>query len=136
MSQGERENLLKKKKILKTQLAKFKGKINWENLDSTACHLFIVKYELFNNELKSIFDELFNVCEETDIDTFVEEKLNIQESIDDVILKLKREKEKLSSHSNSDVRTERFSLETVKLPKLTLPTNRVSEIQSILPEEN
>ncbi|GFQ81674.1 retrovirus-related Pol polyprotein from transposon 17.6, partial [Trichonephila clavata] len=122
MSQGERENLLKKKKILKTQLAKFKGTINWENLDSTACQLFIEKYELFNNELKSIFDELFNVCEETDIDKFVKEQLSIQESIDDVILKLKRENEKLSSLSNSDARTERFSLETVKLPKLTLPT--------------
>ncbi|GFQ72984.1 retrovirus-related Pol polyprotein from transposon 17.6 [Trichonephila clavata] len=62
------------------------------------------------------------MSQETDINKFVEEQLNIQESIDDVILKLKRENEKLSSHSNSDVRTERFSLETVKLPKLTLPT--------------
>ncbi|GFU95614.1 DUF1758 domain-containing protein [Trichonephila clavipes] len=104
------------------QLAKFKGKINWENVDSTACQLFIEKYELFSNQLKRIFDELFNLCEETDIDKFVKEQLNIQERIDDIILELKRENKKWSSHSNSEVSTERISLEVVKLPKSTLPT--------------
>ncbi|GBM98111.1 hypothetical protein AVEN_18863-1 [Araneus ventricosus] len=109
--------LTKKKRVLKAQLTKFKEKIYFEKIDKSEGDLIVEKCKELKKKFDDVFDAIYTACDETVIDSYVEEQESILENIDETYLTVVR-KFKTSNCSSSKTEVS----DSVKLPKLSLPT--------------
>ncbi|GBL81031.1 hypothetical protein AVEN_83113-2 [Araneus ventricosus] len=117
MAGNELKDFLTKKRVLKAQLTKFKEKIAFEKIDKSEGDLIVDKCKELKKKFEDVFDAIYTACDETVIDSYVEEQESILENIDEIYLTVVR-KFKTSNCSSSKTEVS----DSVKLPKLSLPT--------------
>ncbi|GBN58736.1 hypothetical protein AVEN_181857-1, partial [Araneus ventricosus] len=117
MAGDELKDFLTKKRVLKAQLTKFKEKIDFDKIDKSEGDLIVDKCKELKKKFEDVFDAIYTACDETVIDSYVEEQESILENIDETYLTVVR-KFKTSNCSSSKTEVS----DSVKLPKLSLPT--------------
>ncbi|GBM81419.1 hypothetical protein AVEN_64046-1 [Araneus ventricosus] len=117
MAGDELKDFLTKKRVLKAQLTKFKEKIDFEKIDKSEGDLIVDKCKELKKKFEDVFDSIYTACDETVIDSYVEEQESILENIDETYLTVVR-KFKTSNCCSSKTEVS----DSVKLPKLSLPT--------------
>ncbi|GBM25063.1 hypothetical protein AVEN_135839-1 [Araneus ventricosus] len=117
MAGDELKDFLTKKRVLKAQLTKFKEKIDFEEIDKSKGDLIVDKCKELKKKFEDVFDAIYTACDETVIDSYVEEQESILENIDEIYLTVVR-KFKISNCSSSKTEVS----DSIKLPKLSLPT--------------
>ncbi|XP_023211075.1 uncharacterized protein LOC111613956 [Centruroides sculpturatus] len=113
-----------KKRVVKSSLTRLREKIlgNVDDSDSVQLDLYRSKLGAIANEVKEVFERLFDICKEDEIEQYIEESQIAQDSIDELILVIDRTNLKLEN-SNSISNVDKASgMSDLKLPKLTLPS--------------
>ncbi|XP_023218533.1 uncharacterized protein LOC111620766 [Centruroides sculpturatus] len=115
---------LTKKKILKSNTTKLKERIGAgiEVADDTQIELFQTKIKKLRVELHDVFHEIFSQCNDKEIEMYAEEQQSIEETIDELWLKVERKNSKQRINSTSDADSLKSQVPDVRLPKLSLPT--------------
>lgn len=81
----ESKPLSTRRKILKSNIAVFNGKVNANLAHVGINDLKLIKTKLnaYTAEFRSNFHDIFPLCPEKDYDTFIQEQRTIQKTLDD-----------------------------------------------------
>lgn len=112
------------KRVLKTSVTKLKDKISKADInscDAENLELFKSKIEKINFEMEELFKTILANCKEEEIDSFLDEKEEIQETVDEMHLVIKKE---IAQRSKSSVIScsSKPEVTEVKLPTIGLPS--------------
>ncbi|GFY72810.1 uncharacterized protein TNIN_299361, partial [Trichonephila inaurata madagascariensis] len=120
------KNILAKKRTFKTQLTKLRQQIDDEGVLLSDLEVLKSKFKVLEVDLNSTFDSLFELSTEECIETYINEKEEIDERILEVEFALSRKLTKFVNENKTE--TSGFSVTksennlNVRLPKITLPT--------------
>lgn len=115
---------LGKKKVLKSNITKATNDLTKGTFDQFELEVYEKKCANFNKECADIFEKVFETCEENDLEKYITEQQSIQENIDKLWVSVKRKTAELKPVSQISVsaKTEGTVSETIRLPKLNLPS--------------
>lgn len=111
------KQILNRKKYVKSAITKLSEKISDTEIDLNEIELYTEKLSNLKTELNEIFNEILTDCKDEEVDKFIEERIGIENNIDDLCLKIGRQRRKPNT-----LKPEVNSLESIKLPKLNLPS--------------
>ncbi|KAG8181570.1 hypothetical protein JTE90_017320 [Oedothorax gibbosus] len=119
------KGLKTQKKVTKSSLTRLKNKLDKDIDDLDLIELNVKRNRLveINAEIKAIFNGIFEVCDEKEIDEYCEEKEVIMDECETLLVKLDRSLSKFSKTPESNTRPGgRVDVVEIKLPTLSLPT--------------
>ncbi|XP_067124824.1 uncharacterized protein [Centruroides vittatus] len=113
-----------KKRVAKSSLTRLREKIlgNVKDSDRVQLDLYRSKLGVVANDLKEVFDRLFDICKEDELEQYIEESQMAQNSIDELILVIDRTNLELKNSNSISSVDKASEISDLKLPKLTLPS--------------
>lgn len=93
---SELKSKLTRKTVVKYKITKLLGEIYLNYSDEAFLELVNTKCDKFNNELKESFDKIYSLCNrnEDELDKYFEKQHYIEKDLDEILLKIKRCKQK------------------------------------------
>lgn len=117
---------LNRKKAAKSSLTRLKNKTleDITRLDSAELKVRKNRFDTLGEELKTIFDNLFDVAKEDEIETYIDEKQDLFETWDEMLIMIERQILQLNERNKKSeiIPSKNHDSTEIKLPTLSLPT--------------
>ncbi|GFW59533.1 DUF1758 domain-containing protein [Trichonephila clavipes] len=117
---------LNQKKAIISSLTRLKNKTlqDINELDSTELKIRKNRFDVIGEELKTLFDNLFNLARDDEIECYILEKQELLDTWEEMLILLERRVSHLNKTNKSTevIHTRNSDSTEIKLPTLSLPT--------------